>query len=479
MLPLLFSSADLPQHNNNLLIVKIRPTAVPMAASIAAGIPVETVLDTPGLSRLALLERAGLVKGIVPLGETMMEPQQLIVPSMVGTLVTTSAQLNTPPIDSDPNAGVSVIELESDHIQSLQLTLASDQHIEFVSRVPIRYLAVPAGPIMAAVPPSASTLWNLQKIQWAEACKLPGFKDAADIRVAVLDTGVDTTHPDLSGRIASYVSSYTNLSQPTSDQDLVGHGTHVSGIIGAVINNQIGINGICASQILAWKIFDDTPTAYSPQFNAFLYTVNSVMYYKALAQCLRQNIDVVNLSIAGPAVGDPQETILFKSLIDSGTVVVAAMGNERPNVGNSPIMYPAAHPGVIAVGATSLNDTYANFSNGGQHITLCAPGVAIWSTLPTYSGQTGFWGSIGLGGTRSLGPPMKRETDYDAWQGTSMAAPHVTGAVALLRAKHAGLSPASTRTQLMQTADPVPDMGGSIFTPDYGAGRLNLLRLLM
>src|SRR5262249_11522162 len=152
--------------------------------------------------------------------------------------------------------------------------------------------------------------------------------------------------------------------------------------------------------------------------------------------------------------------------------VIAAMGNERRQ--GSPTSYPAAIPGVIAVGATSLDDTVANFSNRGNHISLSAPGVAIWSTLPTYPGQLGFEAVPGPAGQPIEGKPMSRETDYAAWDGTSMATPHVTSSTALLLANKGKMSPADARTQLMTSADRVAAMSAD-FDADYGAGRLNLL----
>lgn len=200
------------------------------------------------------------------------------------------------------------------------------------------------------------------------------------------------------------------------------------------------------------------------------------MYRRALADCLEQGVEVINLSIGGPGKPDPQEQDLFNLLLANGTTIVAAMGNERQF--GSPTSFPAAIPGVIAVGATSLNDRVARFSNRGNHISLGAPGVAIWSTLPTYPGQLGFEAVPGPGGLPLEGKPLRRETDYDAWDGTSMASPHVAAAAALLVANRGKMSPAAVRTQLMQTADRVAGMQGRDVHPDYGAGRLNLLRLL-
>jgi subtilisin family serine protease len=137
-------------------------------------------------------------------------------------------------------------------------------------------------------------------------------------------------------------------------------------------------------------------------------------------------------------------------------------------------------PGVVAVGATSLDDTIANFSNAGNSVALSAPGVAIWSTLPSYPGQAIFPALRGPDGTPMPGRPQARDTTLGVESGTSMATPHVTGAVALYlantRSSHA---PAEVRSALMDSADRVAAMAGEAWTPDYGAGRLNLRRLLL
>jgi len=263
------------------------------------------------------------------------------------------------------------------------------------------------------------------------------------------------------------------LPTTSSEKDIIGHGTHVAGTIAASIDNNLGINGICDCDLNIWKIFDDKPDFISCS-EGYVYFVDPVMYRRALIDCLDQNIDVINLSIGGGAF-DPDERDLFNSLLANGTTIVAAMGNERED--GSPTSYPAAYPGVIAVGATNRDDTVAYFSNSGNHITISAPGVAIWSTLPIYSGQSGF-NAVCTGRRPSLGRPIQRETDYDAWNGTSMASPHVAAAVALLLANKGKMSPAEVKSLLAKAADKVAGMNGRDFHPDFGAGRLNLLRLL-
>jgi subtilisin family serine protease len=260
-----------------------------------------------------------------------------------------------------------------------------------------------------------------------------------------------------------------------SERDIVGHGTHVAGTIGAASDNEFGVNGICPCELHCWKIFGDEPEFLSPQ-EGWGYLVDPARYFLALQQCFSQQMDVVNLSIGGRGKPSFVEEDAFNALLGRETVVVAAMGNGRQR--GSLTEYPAGIPGVLAIAATNLDDTIANFSNRGAHAFLSAPGVGIWSTLPTYGGQGRFLAVPTGAGGWNRGSPVPRETDYDAWRGTSMAAPHVAAAVALLRAKHPGISTADVRQRLIESADRPAAMGTDRPSPDFGFGRLNLLRLL-
>lgn len=455
-----------PAYHKNLLIVKMRPTATP-ALAMAVG-----PLASPGLSALAAYERAGLIQRVIPLDQ----PAPAVPAALTFLEAMTVPAHPATSAAARVSAGVRILELQpgTDPLQ-LQTALAQDIHVESVSRVPVRYLLArartshgAAAAAAAAVPP-ADSLWNLKKIKWSQA-REAGLNTAAEVRVAVLDTGIDLHHPDLPGAEITYVHSYPGAT--ASDRDLVGHGTHVSGTIRALINNGLGINGICDCRLSMYKIFGDT-AEYFDEIGYYSYFVDPVLYRKALAACLDANVQVINLSIGGGGAPDPQERTLFQELVSAGTVVVAAMGNEA----SSQPSYPAAIPGVIAVGATSLDDSLADFSNIGDHIALCAPGVGIWSTLPTYAGQIGFRPVFGGDGSVQPGTRIARETDYAAWDGTSMATPHVAAAAALALHAHGTMTPAAMKDLLGQAADKVPGMGGAAFTSSYGSGRLNLSNL--
>jgi subtilisin family serine protease len=133
---------------------------------------------------------------------------------------------------------------------------------------------------------------------------------------------------------------------------------------------------------------------------------------------------------------------------------------------------------VIAVGATSIDDRRASFSNFGGHISVSAPGVGIWSTLPTYPGNMGYRARPTFPPQPDMTKPLPRETNYAPWDGTSMASPHIAGAVALLLAKHGPMKPADVKKKLEATAVEVPAMQGQNFTQEFGYGRLDLVKLL-
>ena len=285
--------------------------------------------------------------------------------------------------------------------------------------------------------PLASRQWGHSAVRLAHARDAAGFKNATNITIAVIDSGIDTRHPDLK----SAISEYKNFLRG-SDKDFVGHGTHVAGIIAATANNGLGISGVCGGKILALKALPRD----GQEFDA-------PAYYRALRYVIGK-AKVLNLSLGGEK--DPAEIDILRDVIAAGVTVVAAMGNEYED--GNPTEYPAAVRDVCAVGATDELDRRAPFSNTGRHIDLVAPGVDILSTTPTFNYD-------GDG-----------EQEYDAWDGTSMATPYVAGAAALILAKWPDLTPAQVIRKLTSSADRVA--GAKKGSTAYGAGRLNCEKAL-
>lgn len=221
----------------------------------------------------------------------------------------------------------------------------------------------------------------------------------------------------------------------------------------ARINNGIGISGIANCKLLVWKVFGDPTKTKDVEYDDDAYNT-------ALAAVLDSKARVVNLSVGGYEPSDTEQ-LLIKQLVAEGCVVVAAMGNEYDDEDNpNPTEWPAAYPDVVAVGAIGQTRRRAAFSNTGRHIDLCAPGEGILSTLPSY---TYF---------------ERKETDYAAWPGTSMAAPHVAGVAALLKARYPDRDGAWIRRRLAQKAIKLAAMRGAKFSAAYGHGLVSVRRAL-
>jgi subtilisin family serine protease len=330
--------------------------------------------------------------------------------------------------------GLLVLELDRDsEADALVSHLTARGDIEYAYVPAIKYPLASR----ASYPndPLFGRQWNHKAVKIHEARAQANFRDCESIIVAVVDTGVDRSHPDLAGSIESYTNY---LSEFEGDEDYEGHGTHVSGIISAITNNDRGIAGLCAAKIQAIKGLPRRGQKWRAD-----------RYYQALGHVIDHKARILNLSLGGDL--DPGERDVIEDILAAGIVVVAAMGNEYER--GNPTSYPAAYDGVIAVAATDEMDMRASFSSTGSHVALGAPGVGILSTVP---GKGGSW-----------------DDAYDAWDGPSMAAPHVAAAAALLLAANDQLSPAEVRSRLVNASQHV-----NAAIVELGAGRLDFQKLM-
>jgi len=208
---------------------------------------------------------------------------------------------------------------------------------------------------------------------------------SASMIVAVVDSGVDTNHPDISGNLLPGYDFVNNDSDP-DDQN--GHGTHVTGIIGAVGNNAIGITGVSWSvKIMPLKVLDQNGEGFESD-------VIEAVTYAAL-----NNVRIVNMSFAftpqSPSEGQPlKDTIASYPNI----LFVAAAGNETTNNDVTP-SYPANYdlPNIISVAATDQTDNLADFSNYGlTSVDVAAPGANILSTIPSFTAGVTYSGTYRL-----------------------------------------------------------------------------------
>jgi len=287
--------------------------------------------------------------------------------------------------------------------------------------------------------PNFKFQWSLPKIQVPEAWV---FSGSNYVRVGIIDTGI-SYHPDLSANLVAGWD-FVSGNSFTAYNDTVGHGTHVAGIVGAVINNGVGIAGInWNTRLVPLKTDFVSPTGPITFSSTILAAVN---YAK------NNNIPILNASL-----GDLTNDFALKTAIEtySGLFVCTA-GNNNTNIDNFP-HYPGSWGGnnstyrnIITVGATNAYDARWLYSNYGSNaVDLFAPGEEIISTFVDGNGVF----------------------KYESLSGTSMAAPHVTGVAALLMSQ-SGLSAREIKKIILDNVDKVSSLNGYCVT----GGRLNAFK---
>jgi Subtilase family len=275
--------------------------------------------------------------------------------------------------------------------------------------------------------------WNLKQIQLPDTWDLT--IGSPDIIIAVLDTGIALSHPDLVNKLVPGYDFVNNDDVPDDDH---GNGTHVAGIAAAETNNTVGIAGVgWQARLMPVKVLDATAGGDTSQ----------------AALGVRWAVDhgarVLNLGLAGPTPSSAlQDAIDYARR--RGAVVVAPVASS----GTADISYPAAIPGVIAVAATDRSDRRLAASNTGDYISVAAPGEQVASTFRFTGGSAG----------------------YAVASTTAQAAAHVSGLAALILAINPALQPDEVRALIEVSADDVGPRGRDLET---GAGRINAARAVL
>jgi thermitase len=361
--------------------------------------------------------------------------------------------------------------------------LSLEKALEFYSHVPGVDYAEPNYRLKAEFVPNdplyAAQRWYYNLIEAPEAWDVE--RGQPSVIVAVLDSGVDVTHPDLRDRIwrnpgegvpngidddrngcvddvhgCNFVDptaadpSCGPQPVPPSGQvaDDSGHGTFVAGIIGATGNNGMGVSGGAPGvTLMPVKVLDCTGAGTTADAAA------GILY------AARMGAQVINLSFGGPEPSATLQEAVATATGTFGAVLVAASGNQ----GTEGVTYPARYQQVIAVGASDRNslDARAPFSNWGPQVDVVAPGVDLVSTVPQALCD-GHWYCPG-------GQP------YSVAAGTSFASAQVAALAALIRSHSPALSTNEIRFVIRATALPLPDGGTRGWA---GAGRIRMRRAL-
>ena len=309
--------------------------------------------------------------------------------------------------------------------------LSRDPGVEYaVPDLEVREAAIPNDPL-------SSSQWALHAIgapaAWDQTT------GSANVTVAVLDSGADLSHPDLAANLVPGWNFVNNTSDPSDD---LGHGTHVAGIIGAVGGNGVGVAGInWHVSLMPLKICDAGGScSLDEEVQALQYAVD-------------HGAKIANASFGGNYGGYQPEEDAIAAAGRAGLLYVAAAGNENSDNDLMPF-YPASYPldNIISVAATTSSQGLASFSDYGfTSVQTAAPGQDILSTMLT-SG------------------PLSNPSGYGALSGTSMAAPEVTGAAALLWAEHPDWTMQQVRMRLLTTASPLASLTGKV----ADCGQLNV-----
>jgi len=321
---------------------------------------------------------------------------------------------NSPGIKDDGK--VEVAEVDPSRVRELVERLSRDGRVEAVEQAGI------ARAFFTPNDPKYSEQWHMQRVGaergWEYACGQGVTVAVVDTGIACYDEGGFMKGTDLGG--TTCVDGYNFVGKNTIAADDQGHGTHVAGTIAQTTNNGVGVAGLAfCAKLMPVKVLSSRGWG----------TMADVA--EGIRWAADHGAQVINLSL-GSSSKSPVVQKATDYAYAKGVVVVAAAGNSGRSVG-----YPAAYPGVIAVSATDKNDAIAWFSSRGPEVAIAAPGVAVTQQTICENGKN------------------KCEV-FGAFNGTSMASPHVAGAAAILVGQ--GIThPDSVKAALQATASPKED----------------------
>ena len=290
--------------------------------------------------------------------------------------------------------------------------------------------------------------WHYPQIRLPQAWRVT--TGSSNVNVAVLDTGINVGHEDLGNNIDED-SGYNFVDDDDDFIDHNGHGTHVAGTIAANSNNNQGVAGtMWESNIIPVKVMDDDGTG------DIWDIAQGILYASGLLSdnMPEQKADIINLSLGSPASSDSLEEAVSEAA-EEGVIMAASAGN----AGEEELMYPAAYEEVISVGAVDFNYPHepelAWYSNYSDNLDVLAPG----GDLEVNSNQGDHIDGV-------VSPALDEEGEfvYRLKQGTSMAAPHVSGILGLMLAN--GVSVSEVREMLKDTAMDLDNV-------EYGSGLVN------
>jgi serine protease len=323
---------------------------------------------------------------------------------------------------------------------------------------------------------------SLVGLQWHYSMiNLPAAWDlttgSRDVIVAVVDSGILPGHPDLQGQLVPGYDFISNIQRaldgdgidpdPTDpgDGSPTGssfHGTHVAGTIGATTNNQVGVAGV------AWDVGLMPLRVLGRNGEGSTADIREAIRYaaglpNASGTVPARRADIINLSLGGSGFSSLDQQ-LINTVRGLGIIVVAAAGNQN----SSAPFYPAAYSGVLGVSAVQIDRSRAPYSSFGSHVDLAAPG----------GGTTDLNGDGYIDGVLSTSGNDAGQSlryNYSFQQGTSMAAPHVSGVLALMKAVNPELDAAQV-DQLLVTGQLTEPLGDEVPNPQFGYGLIDARR---